>query len=135
LLLRAQRGVPMGTTEQEGWSFAQYVRHLAMLEVEERRRGRVARNLKASQLPSEKTLATLRQQRLPAAAAKRLPALCEGAFVERCGPSLSSTLSSPWVDSSGLRAVGSHERLSVREIRHITFFATLREMSCSRRAG
>jgi DNA replication protein DnaC len=69
--------------EQEGWSFAQYVRHLAMLEVEERRRGRVARNLKASQLPGEKTLATLRQQRLPAAAAKRLPALCEGAFVER----------------------------------------------------
>jgi DNA replication protein DnaC len=69
--------------EQEGWSFAQYLRHLAMLEVEERRRGRIARNLKASQLPGEKTLATLRQQRLPAAVAKRLPTLCEGGFVER----------------------------------------------------
>lgn len=69
--------------EQEGWSFAQYLRHLAMLEVEERRRGRIARNLKASQLPGEKTLATLRQQRLPTAAAKRLPTLCEGGFVER----------------------------------------------------
>jgi len=69
--------------EQEGWSFAQYLRHLAILEVEERRRKRIVRNLKASQLPSEKTLATLRKQRLPAPVAKRLPTLCEGSFVER----------------------------------------------------
>jgi len=69
--------------EQEGWSFAQYVRHLAILEVEERRRKRIAKNLKNSQLPGEKTLATLHQPRLPAAAAKRLPTLCEGSFVER----------------------------------------------------
>lgn len=69
--------------EQQGWSFAQYVRHLALLEVEERRRKRIARNLKNSQLPGEKTLATLTQQRLPAPAAKRLPTLCEGGFVDR----------------------------------------------------
>lgn len=69
--------------EQEGWSFAQHLRHLAMLEVEERRRRRIAKNLRDSQLPGEKTLATLRPQRLPAAAAKRLPTLCEGGFVER----------------------------------------------------
>lgn len=69
--------------EQEGWSFAQYVRHLAILEIEERRRKRIAKNLKASHLPGEKTLATLSQQRLPSAAAKRLPTLCEGSFVER----------------------------------------------------
>lgn len=69
--------------EQAGWSFAQYLRHLARLEVEERRRRRVARNLKLSGLPGEKTLATIRQQRLPASAAKRLPTLCEGAFVDR----------------------------------------------------
>lgn len=69
--------------EQEGWSFTQYLRHLAMLELEERRRRRIARNLKASALPGEKTLATLDKQRLPAAAAKRLPTLCEGSFVDR----------------------------------------------------
>jgi len=69
--------------EQEGWSFAQYVRHLAILEVEERRRKRIAKNLKKSQLPGEKTLATLSQQRLPAPVAKRLPTLCEGDFVDR----------------------------------------------------
>jgi DNA replication protein DnaC len=69
--------------EQEGWSFAQYVRHLAILEVEERRRKRIAKNLKNSQLPGEKTLATLRQQDLPASVAKRLPTLCEGDFIDR----------------------------------------------------
>ena len=69
--------------EQEGWSFTQYLRHLAMLELEERRRRRIARNLKASALPGEKTLATLDNQRLPKAAAKRLPTLCEGSFVDR----------------------------------------------------
>jgi DNA replication protein DnaC len=69
--------------EQEGWSFAQYVRHLAILELEERRRKRIAKNLKKSQLPGEKTLATLSQQRLPAPVAKRLPTLCEGDFVDR----------------------------------------------------
>lgn len=69
--------------EQEGWSFAQYLRHLAALELEERRRKRIIRNLKHSQLPGEKSLATLRQQRLPASAAKRLPTLCAGGFVDR----------------------------------------------------
>ncbi len=69
--------------EQEGWSFAQYLRHLATLELEERRHKRIAKNLKSSRLPGEKTLATLRLQDLAAPVAKRLPALCEGAFVER----------------------------------------------------
>ena len=69
--------------EQEGWSFAQYVRHLAILEVEERRRKRIAKNLKQSQLPGEKTLAMLKQQRLPASVAKRLPTLCHGDFIDR----------------------------------------------------
>jgi DNA replication protein DnaC len=69
--------------ERAGWSFGQYLRHLVALELEERRRGRVARNLKASELPGEKTLATLRRDRLPGTVAKVVPTLCEGAFVER----------------------------------------------------
>ena len=69
--------------EQEGWSFGQYLRHLSMLEVEDRRRRRIEKNLKSSQLPGEKTLATLRLERLPGPVAKRLPRLCEGDFVER----------------------------------------------------
>lgn len=69
--------------EREGWSFLQYVRHLMAIEVEERRRGRIARNLRVSGLPKEKTLGTLDRKRLPAKAAKMLPTLCEGGFLER----------------------------------------------------
>jgi DNA replication protein DnaC len=69
--------------EHEGWSFAQYLRHLMALEVEERRRRRIERNQRDSELPAEKTLATLDRKRLPTTAAKMVPTLCEGAFVAR----------------------------------------------------
>ena len=69
--------------EREGWSFGQYLRHLAGLEVEERRRRRIERNLKDADLPGEKTLATLNRKQLPNPVAKMLPTLCEGGFVER----------------------------------------------------
>ena len=69
--------------EQEGWSFGQYLHHLMALEIEERRRRRIERNIRDSELPSEKTLATLDRKRLPAPVAKMLPALCEGNFLER----------------------------------------------------
>ena len=69
--------------EREGWTFGQYLHHLAELEVHERRRRRIERFLRASDLPREKTLATLTRTRLPPKVAKILPTLCEGAFVER----------------------------------------------------
>ncbi len=68
---------------REGWTFGQYLHHLAELEVEERRVRRVDRALRDSDLPSEKTLATLNRGRLPQKVAKQLPDLCEGGFVER----------------------------------------------------
>jgi DNA replication protein DnaC len=69
--------------EREGWTFGQYLRHLVELEVEERRRRRLERNLRDSDLPGEKTLATLERKRLSASVAKMLPTLCEGGFIER----------------------------------------------------
>ena len=69
--------------EREGWTFGQYLHHLAELEVHERRRRRIERFLKDSDLPREKTLATLTRARLPPKVAKVLPTLCEGGFVER----------------------------------------------------
>jgi DNA replication protein DnaC len=69
--------------EREGWSFGHYLRHLVELEVEERRRRRLERYLRDSDLPGEKTLATLDRKRLPATVAKQLPTLCEGGFVDR----------------------------------------------------
>ena len=69
--------------EREGWSFTSYVRHLAALEVEERKRRRIERNQRDSHLPAEKTLATLNRKRLPATVAKAMPTLCDGGFVEK----------------------------------------------------
>ena len=69
--------------EREGWTFGQYLRHLVSLEVEERRRRRIERHQRESNLPGEKTLATLDRKRLPAPVARQLATLCEGGFVER----------------------------------------------------
>lgn len=69
--------------EREGWTFGRYLHHLAELEIDERRRRRIERYLNDSELPREKTLATLSRARLPAKVAKILPTLCEGGFVER----------------------------------------------------
>lgn len=69
--------------EREGWTFVRYLHHLVELEVHERRRRRIERNLRQSELPSDKTLATLKRSRLPAKVAKMLPTLCEGGFVSR----------------------------------------------------
>jgi DNA replication protein DnaC len=69
--------------EREGWTFGQYLHHLAELEVQERHRRRIWRNQKSSELPSEKALATLSRAKLPAKVQKQLPTLCEGGFVER----------------------------------------------------
>jgi DNA replication protein DnaC len=69
--------------EREGWTFGQYLHHLAELEIHERRRRRTERYLKDSDLLPEKTLATLTRSRLTPKIAKMLPTLCEGAFVER----------------------------------------------------
>lgn len=69
--------------EREGWTFGRYLHHLAELEIHERRRRRIERFLHESELPREKTLATLKRSKLPVKVAKTLPSLCEGAFVER----------------------------------------------------
>jgi len=69
--------------EREGWTFERYVHHLVELEVHERRRRRIERHLKESELPRDKTLATLDRARLPIKIAKQLATLCDGGFVER----------------------------------------------------
>lgn len=69
--------------ERDGWTFIRYLHHLVELEGDERRRRRIERNRRQSELPADKTLATLKRSRLPAKVAKMLPTLCEGSFVER----------------------------------------------------
>ena len=68
---------------REGWTYGRYLQHLAELEVEERRVRRIDRALRDSDLPRDKTLATLDRVRLPQKVAKQLATLCDGGFVER----------------------------------------------------
>jgi len=69
--------------EREGWTFERYLHHLVELEIHERRRRRIERYLRDSDLPRDKTLATLDRARLPIKVVKQLATLCEGGFVER----------------------------------------------------
>jgi len=106
--------------EREGWSFGQYLHHLAELEVEERRRRRIQRYLKESELPSEKSLATLQRQKLPAKIQKQLPSLCEGGFVDRGDNLLAFGL--PGRGKTHLVCAIGHEL--VRRGRRVLFIAT-----------
>jgi len=67
--------------ETKGWGFLEYLRNLAQLEAEERRRRKIERLMKQSGLPADKTLATLDQSKLPTAIRRRLSGLCGGGFV------------------------------------------------------
>jgi DNA replication protein DnaC len=69
--------------EREGWTFMRFLHHIAELELQERRRRRIARHLKQADLPPDKTLATLKAAWLPTKVAKKLATLCEGGFVDR----------------------------------------------------
>lgn len=69
--------------DRDGWTFAQYLMHLAEAEIEDRRQRRIERLLRQSHLPKDKTLATLDQKRLPGKIRRQLATLCEGDFVQR----------------------------------------------------
>lgn len=69
--------------EQHGWTFGQALRRLAELELHDRRERRIARLLKSSGLPANKTRATLDLQKLPAKVRRQLPSLGEGGFLSR----------------------------------------------------
>jgi len=71
--------------EDQGWSFGQYLYHLAELEVADRERRRIERLLKSSRLPLEKTLSTLDLSYFPAKVCRQVPTLCEGGFVDQAG--------------------------------------------------
>jgi DNA replication protein DnaC len=69
--------------EREGWSFGQYLRALCEIEVSERSRRRIERNLRAARLPADKTDATLDRKKLPTSVVRMLPTLYEGHWLER----------------------------------------------------
>ncbi len=69
--------------EREGWAFGQYLHHLCAQEVAERGQRRIERLLRKSDLPSEKTLATVDPKKVPTKVWRQVPVLCEGGFLGR----------------------------------------------------
>lgn len=81
--MHAQVETVAARATQESWSYERFLHHLCELELLERRRRRIERNLHASGLPLEKTEATLVRKKLPLPVARVLPTLFEGAWVTR----------------------------------------------------
>jgi DNA replication protein DnaC len=106
--------------ERDGWTFGHYLRHLIVLELEERKRRRIERNQRDSELPGEKTLATLDRKRLPAPVAKLLPTLCEGTFLDRGDNLLAVRAARPRQDACRLR----HRPRAGRRGRRVLFTPT-----------
>jgi DNA replication protein DnaC len=68
---------------KESLSFEQYLYELVLAEVELRRQNRVARLLRESRLPHEKTLETFDVARLPRSLSTQVKVLLEGEFLDR----------------------------------------------------
>ncbi len=69
--------------EREGWTHVEYLHRQVELEISDRRRRRIERLRRGSGLPEEKTLGSLKTEKLPAKVRRQLPSLCDGGFVER----------------------------------------------------
>jgi DNA replication protein DnaC len=69
--------------ERETLGYEQYLLELAERECEQRRANRIARLLRASRLPLEKTIENFDLKRLPPQAARQVKALLDGAFLDR----------------------------------------------------
>jgi DNA replication protein DnaC len=67
----------------EGLSYEQYLLELAQIECDVRRANKIARLVKDSQLPMEKTLENFDLKRLPLRIRQQVKILLEGSFVDR----------------------------------------------------
>jgi len=71
------------TAEKEGWTFERYLHSLFEIEMSDRKVRRIERLRQQSNLPVDKTLATLDRARVPAKIWRQLSTLCEGHFAVR----------------------------------------------------
>jgi len=69
--------------ERDGWPHVEYLGRLVELEISERRQRRIERLRKGSGLPEDKTIGSLKIEKLPPKVRRQVPALCEGGFIHR----------------------------------------------------
>jgi DNA replication protein DnaC len=82
--IRAQYQEEAHRAQQESLSYEQYLLELTQQECQERCQRRMERNLRASKLPLEKTLASFDLKRLPRKVLQQVRTLLEGSFLDRC---------------------------------------------------
>jgi DNA replication protein DnaC len=120
------------TAEREGWTYGRYLHHLAELEVEERSKRRIERMQRQSNLPAEKTLATLDRKRLPAKVQAALAALCEGHFLARAENVLAFGL--PGRGKTHLLcAIGHHLVAQGHSVLFVPTFALVQQLLAAKR--
>lgn len=96
--------------EQETLSYEQYLLELSQRECETRDKNRIARLLKDSGLPMEKTLANFDLKRLPAKVARQFKVLLDGSFLDRRENLL--LFGSPGAGKSHLLSALGHEMIN-----------------------
>jgi len=72
-----------GKAQKDRFSYEQFLHHLCHIEIADRKNKKIARLLKASRLPMEKTFATFDLKRIPNVSNALIGALSKGDFVER----------------------------------------------------
>lgn len=72
-----------GQAAREGWDHERFLRLLCERELQHRAEKRTARIIREARLPEGKTLASLKQERLPARVRRQLASLLDGGFVDR----------------------------------------------------
>jgi DNA replication protein DnaC len=81
--MRAQHAAVAQQATAEAWGYPDYLLELAQRECQQRRQNRIARLLKASKLPLEKSWPALDLKRLPAKVVQQLRSLLSGDFLDR----------------------------------------------------
>jgi DNA replication protein DnaC len=118
--------------EKETLSYEQYLLELAERECEARRRNRIVKLLRESELPREKTLANFDLKRLPVKAGRQLKVLLDGSFLERKENLL--VFGNPGAGKSHLLCAIAHELIAQgRRMKYTTCAMLVQELLVAKR--
>jgi len=118
--------------EQETLSYEQYLLDLTERECEMRDKNRIARLLKESGLPMEKTLANFDVKRLPVKVARQFKVLLDGSFLDRKENLL--LFGSPGAGKSHLLCALAHEMINRgRRMKYISCAMLVQDLLAAKR--
>ena len=118
--------------EKAGLSYEKFLYELAKIEAEERRIRRIARLLRQSRLPPDKTLDTFKVERVPSVSARLIGRLCEGSFLDQSENVLA--FGNPGTGKSHLLCGIGHELVKRgRSVLNIRAFALVQRLLAAKR--